>query len=353
VDTIRVVWWNLQNLFDTVDDPIAKDFEFTGEHGWTDEVLAAKLTNLAAALNVTHDGQGPELLAVCEIEHDALLTDLIAVMGNPHLTVVEDPTGTRDLRGIDVAMAYDRRKLTLVDQRTHVIHLRYPTRDLFEVTFRVNATGTEFTVIACHWPSRSLGRQRSEASRIAAAENVAFLVRDRVRFGPEEYEALRAADDLETVRRRWETPVMVLGDLNDEPADAALVEHLYGSSELERVGGPTNDIDHFALHTADYRGDVTFLYNASWRFLSPENVGTFFIDRTRDQEFPNRYQVLDQLLVTRGFLTGAQGLRLDTDSIRIVDHDLVATGTGRPRRFDKQTRKGTSDHLPITAVLRY
>jgi hypothetical protein len=50
VGSLRVAWWNLENLFDTEDDPISRDFEFTPEHGWTDEAYAAKKTNLAAAL---------------------------------------------------------------------------------------------------------------------------------------------------------------------------------------------------------------------------------------------------------------------------------------------------------------
>ena len=70
--TINIAWWNLQNFFDT-DDPISKDFEYTAEAGWTEEVFEAKKANLAHALNALHDGAGPELLAVTEIEKDELL----------------------------------------------------------------------------------------------------------------------------------------------------------------------------------------------------------------------------------------------------------------------------------------
>jgi Endonuclease/Exonuclease/phosphatase family len=49
--TIAVAWWNLENLFDTDDDPISQDFEFTTANGWTEEVYAAKRANLAAVLN--------------------------------------------------------------------------------------------------------------------------------------------------------------------------------------------------------------------------------------------------------------------------------------------------------------
>jgi len=224
--SIRVGWWNLQNLFDTEDDPISADLEFTLATGWTPEVYAAKLANLAAAIRELHAGQGPELLGVCEVEGDAVFQALLDEVGDAHLKLVSDPAGTSDLRGIDTSLAYDDRKLRPLEQRSHVVHLRYATRDIFEVVFEVVETGERLVVIATHWPSRSKGRWRSEPVRIALAENIAFIVRDHVRFDAERYLELKAAGDLAAVQARWETKVLIMGDLNDEPADRSLVEHL-------------------------------------------------------------------------------------------------------------------------------
>jgi hypothetical protein len=92
---------------------------------------------------------------------------------------------------------------------------------------------------------------------------------------------------------------------------------------------------------------------ASWRFLDPENLGTFFITSTPAGEvFPNRYQVLDQLVCTRGLLKQT-GLRLDPGSVDIYCSPSVATASGRPRPFNRTTLKGTSDHLPVVASLEY
>lgn len=350
---INFVWWNLQNFFDTDDDPISEDFEFTAAQGWTPEVFNAKKANLAAALNATHDGAGPDLLAVAEIEKDSLLQALIDTMGKPHLKVVHDPGGTSDLRGIDVAMAYDERKLTLKDEVSHVVHLRYRTRDIFEVTFEVNDTGETLVVIASHWPSRRLGRYRSEPIRIAVAEYIAYLVEAHVKVSPESYESLRAQNNLKKVQDTWESKVMVVGDFNDEPSDRSVVDHLRASHELERVVGETNDIDRFKPETGDYRAQEVFLYNTTWKFLPQQNMGTYFLDTlSTGEKFTNRYQVLDQLVASRG-LVAKSGLTLDLDSVAIHRDTLVATGSGRPRGFNKRTKKGTSDHLPLTAVLKY
>jgi hypothetical protein len=53
--SIRVAWWNLQNLFDTDDNPISSDLEFTVEKGWTAQAFAAKKANLAAVLRELTD----------------------------------------------------------------------------------------------------------------------------------------------------------------------------------------------------------------------------------------------------------------------------------------------------------
>jgi hypothetical protein len=179
---IAVAWWNLQNLFDTDDDPISQDFEFTKANGWTDEVYAAKRANLAAMLNELHGGNGPELLRVAEVEGDDGLHPAAGRHRQPHVKVVTDPTPPPDLRGIDVSIAYDDRKLRVVDHTSHMVHLRYPTRDIFEVVFEVVETSDPLVVIASHWPSRRQGKEHSEPARMTVAENIAFLVRDHVRF---------------------------------------------------------------------------------------------------------------------------------------------------------------------------
>lgn len=352
--TINFVWWNLQNFFDTDDDPLSKDFHYTVADGWTGDVFAGKKANLAAALAALHDGAGPDLLAVAEIEKDGLLAELVEATGNRHLRVVHDRSGTRDLRGIDVAMAYDHRKLRVRHRRSHLVHLRYRTRDLFEVTFEVKATGERFVVVAGHWPSRRLGRYRSEPLRCAVAEHAAFLVEAHVKVEPEVYEELRDRNDLATLQARWETKVMVVGDFNDEPCDRSVVDHLRASNDLDRVVGPTNDLDRFAAETADYRAQEVFLYNPCWKFLPQTNTGSYFLAalRATGEKLTNRYQVLDQLVVTRGLLHG-QGLTLDCERVALCRDSLVATRSGRPRAFNRRTRTGTSDHLPLTAVFTY
>lgn len=350
---INFAWWNLQNFFDTIDDPISEDFEYTPENGWTQEAFEAKKTNLAKALKALHSGAGAELIAVAEIEKDSLLEELLAETDNPNLKVVEDPSGTSDLRGIDVAMAYDERKLEVKSKKSHLVHLRYRTRDIFEVVFKVIETGESLTVIASHWPSRSLGRYRSEPIRCAVAEHIAYLVEDHVKVTPELYEQLREENNLQPVIDKWESKVMVVGDFNDEPSDRSVVDHLKASNDIDRVTGKTNDIDSFKAQTGQYRKQDVFLFNPCWKFLGQTKVGTYFIDRLpkTSEKVTNRYQVLDQIVVSRGLLSG-NGLSLDPNEVKIFNDEMLKTaGLERPRPFEHM--KGFSDHFPLKAVLTY
>jgi hypothetical protein len=65
------------------------------------------------------------------------------------------------------------------------VHLRHATRDSFEVVLEVIETGEHLVAMSTHWPSRTKGRWRSEPLRIALAENIAFIVRDHLRFDAE------------------------------------------------------------------------------------------------------------------------------------------------------------------------
>lgn len=349
---VNLVWWNLQNFFDTDDDPISADFDYTPENGWTRERFEQKRANLAAALNATHNGEGPHLLAVAEIEKDVLLADLIATMGRPNLKVAVDPAGTQDLRGIDVALAYDQTLFEVVSQASHVVHFRYRTRDIFELVLRFKPTGELLTLIPSHWPSRSQGRYESEPLRIAVAENIAYLVDGHLKVTPAEYEALRAANNLAPVRERWQRKLMVVGDFNDEPFDRSVTDHLKASKDFDFVTGARNDMDRFAKETADYRGQEAFLFNATACLAGQPATGSYYLTGDDNGKTTNPYQLLDQLVVSRGLAAGP-GLQLERSSVGYFSDKLVATPTLRPRAFDRKTGKGTSDHLPLVARLTY
>src|SRR5687767_1398145 len=105
---MAIAFYNLENLFDTENDPNRDDEEFLpqSESQWTPERYSKKLTNMASVIEKLGDEDGPELLGVCEIENRKVLEDLIAqpALANKGYDIVhfESP----DIRSIDVALFY-------------------------------------------------------------------------------------------------------------------------------------------------------------------------------------------------------------------------------------------------------
>lgn len=69
--TASVAFYNLENLFDTINDPVKNDEEFLpeGERKWMGDKYRDKLEKLSAVIEKLGDNDGPEILGVCEIEN--------------------------------------------------------------------------------------------------------------------------------------------------------------------------------------------------------------------------------------------------------------------------------------------
>ena len=74
-------FYNLENLFDTYDDPAKNDEEFLpeGKNKWTEAKYQTKLNNMAKVIKAMKDENGMwhALLGVSEIENRLVLEDLV------------------------------------------------------------------------------------------------------------------------------------------------------------------------------------------------------------------------------------------------------------------------------------
>ena len=351
---IRVACWNLQNLFDITASNIAADLEFTPEQGWTADALDKKLTNLAIVIKAMHGGHGPDLLGIVEVETKALLEELIQRTGLPNLKVahVDSP----DLRGIDTSLVYDEQLFDLAAPPVgHVMHLRHRTRDVFQVPLTVKANGAALHVFVNHWPSRSAGQYETEPLRIAVAENCARLLHSLVKFERDAFLALPdTAATLDTLNARFDTNVLFMGDLNDEPSSRSVVEYCLACKDLDHIEEPlkkaTASDASGRQHTpapARYLEQRAYLFNCMASLSGAADTGTLHFSQGT-----NTMNLLDQFLVSRGLLFGRSGLRIKRDSVRIFKApSMTSAAKQRPIAFDKETKKGTSDHFPIEAQI--
>ena len=170
-------FWNLENLFDTRDDPTNPgDDEFLPPTGWDEARYARKLDHLASVIAAID----PHLLGVCEIENRRVLEDLLR---DPRLAEKGyriEHLDSPDRRGIDLALLHRPPFALAGGDRAVLLHPielgegKGPTRGILEVNLAVG--GAPLVVLVNHWPSRSGGAEASIPSRIAAAKTARRIV---------------------------------------------------------------------------------------------------------------------------------------------------------------------------------
>jgi len=313
-----VAWWNLENLFDEQDAPPSRRTDKVRRAlghdlvGWTPELRDLKVDRLASVIAQMNGGAGPDLLGVCEVENRFVLELLTADVQQrlPGRRYAIAHADTDDARGIDVAFLYDPSLLEAPDDEVffHVVMRRNATREIVQVNFRTRQ-GRVFTVFGNHWPSRSGGRHESEGYRDIAGETLSYFHQ-------------RA---LEVHSRR--TPVLAMGDFNDEPFDPSLTTHALSTRQRNRV----------------LNAQVPLLWNLSWPVAGRPD-GTFY--------WNNEPNVLDQILVNRALASG-DVFAVDEHSVEVLRFPgMTAPGDyPRPVPFGGMghaiNRDGFSDHFPI------
>lgn len=264
-DTLTVGFYNLENLFDTEDDPATDDAEFTpdGKNHWTPQRLEKKLSNMARAIRAMNNYHGPDLLGVCEVENRGVLERLV----NEFLPKGEYDIAHRDSpdgRGIDVAVLFRRSLFTLRSITMHRVDLgegARPTRDIMEATFEHD--GHTVTMMVNHWPSRLGGETESAPRRASAARTAAATIDSLVKLDPK-------AD------------IIMVGDLNDYPGDPSVHDVLDARGWVEG-----EKFTHRMINTAAPLAEA-------------DTIGTHY--------YGGHWGVLDQVMLAPGGATDDAGL---------------------------------------------
>lgn len=221
-ENMTVMFWNTENLFDTVDDPNKNDDDFTpnGDYKWNQSRYWSKLNAISKVIVAVDPDNAPALVGLCEVENETVITDLTeraALRAAGYRFVMTD---SPDRRGIDVALLYRRSWFSLIGYETLRVNLKpvggSATRDILHVTGRLENNDT-IDIYVNHWPSRSGGVEQSEPRRQCAAR----VLRQSV-------------DSIFSVRRK--PYVLIMGDLNEGPRDPAVADGLGAVTGL-RVNG--------------------------------------------------------------------------------------------------------------------
>ena len=317
---LYLAFWNLENLFDTIDDSSTDDDSFlpNGEMEWTEDRLDKKMYNLARVIRMMNEGNGPDLLGVCEVENQAVLDEMVKRFLsdlNYEIAYIESP----DNRGIDNGLIFKSDKFTLLNVQVDTVHLSdgWPTRLIFGANLLTDEN-KKITVFVNHWPSRRGGESESEPNRIVAAQTLRNAV-GRI------FQSDSNAN------------IFIIGDFNDDPVNVSVLETLGAdpikcdSSNLDKEFEPEGKLFNLSYESYE-KGEGSFKYGNTWNML-------------------------DQIIVSGSLIIG-NDINYICNSFEVFKPDIIITKSGQyqgtpfPTYGGKKYLGGYSDHFPVKAKFR-
>lgn len=311
-----VGFYNLENLFDTIDDPLKNDEEFlpNGANQWNTEKYTTKLHNMAYAISTIGTDWSPDgvaVLGMSEMENRTVLEDLVAQpeLADRHYQVVH--YDSPDRRGVDVGLIYNPKYFKLTGSKSYRLVVpgqpEFITRDQLLVSGLFDGEPMHFIVM--HWPSRYGGEKRSMPGRVAAAELCRHI-----------------ADSI--MREDQNAKIIMMGDFNDYPTNKTVTEHLRASGNMK-----------------DLR-DGEF-YNPMYE-LHKKGIGTNYYN-----DVPG---VLDQMILTPGLLPTDYST-YQFKNAKVHNKEFLKQHGGRYNGYPFRTfgsgvwMGGYSDHFPVYVIL--
>jgi len=313
-----VGFYNLENLYDTVNNPVVDDEEFlpTGAKQYNSAIYfdkIAKLSTVISQIGTEMNPDGPALLGVAEVENDTVMTDLVnhPLLKPRHYKIVH--YDSRDARGVDVGLLYNPKYFTVEQSDKLFVQLpggskdAYYTRDILWVKGQLD--GETIHIYVNHWPSRRGGEERSAPARAAAAAVVKRHLDSLTRLDPM-------------------TKVIIMGDLNDDPTSPSVTTVLNAKGKVAEVksGG---------------------LYNP-WMDLYKKGIGTL--------AYQDSWSLFDQIIISYPWLNKQQ-TGFFFYQPRIFNKAFMVENVGRWKGYGMRTwdgntyRGGYSDHFPTYLLL--
>jgi endonuclease/exonuclease/phosphatase family metal-dependent hydrolase len=308
-----VAFYNVENLFDTIDDPLKTDEDFlpTAKVPWTADRLAKKLDHTARVIAAIDSVTLPAVVGLAEVENREVLEMLVAnpllKKANYMMILVEG----EDPRGIDVAMVLRPDAVKYVSHHAFRSSVKFKTRNILYVKVTTAHRDT-LHLFVNHWKSRSGGAAETEDQRVENAAAMKHLADSLLALNPK-------------------ANIIIMGDLNDEPGNRSVAEVL---GAVQPVTKPSAGTLYDLMYDRWKQGEGT-LYYKDW-------------------------DVFDQIIVSGNLLVKKRGkgseimppyayiLKKEWMLYRNKSGEMVPNRTASGKEYFG----GYSDHLPVYTVIR-
>jgi hypothetical protein len=311
-----VGFYNLENLFDTINDVgflVSEEYTPEGPNKWTSQRYHDKLKNMAYVISKIGTETSPDgvaILGVSELENRHVLEDLVKEPSikdrNYQIVHYDSP----DLRGVDVALLYQPKYFQVTNSRSLRLYMAdtsFKTRDQLVVSGLLD--GEMISVVVNHWPSRSGGERASRPKRNAAGDLSRHIV-----------------DSLLTINKN--AKIFVMGDLNDDPINPSVKDHL-------RTKGKQAD-----LQAGDMFNPMLKMYK--------DGIGSL--------AYRDTWNLFDQIIISQGLL-GEDKSTFKFLHARVFNKDFLKQQEGAYTGYPLRTfaggvyMNGYSDHFPVYVTL--
>ena len=307
-----IAFYNLENLFDTRNDPHTLDDDFTpsGFKRWKERKLRSKIKKLGKAISRIGEEEAlspPVLLGVAEVENSKVIELLLRSKHLRDIPYDYVHFDSPDERGIDTSLIYNREQFEVVAAEPLPLILedsdgdRDWTRDILYVEGILN--GEHIHLFVNHWPSRREGVAETQPNRIKAADTLLTKLNAIARAGSGEVHSI------------------VMGDFNDDPKSES-IQHIMKSG---------------------------LFINPMEKLLSPSSGSA---------NYKGKWNLFDQIVVSHTFLNHQPGTHTFSKAA-IFAPKFLKEWKGRYKGNPFRTyagRKylgGYSDHFPVYVVMRF
>lgn len=315
-----IAFYNLENLYDTINDPTINDESSPIMEMKTGKSIAylEKINNMAKVLSEIgkkETNNSPVIIGVAEIENRTVLEDLLKTdyLKRKNYGIIQ--FNSPDLRGIDVALLYQQQFFKPIESKPFELKLwesdgvRIYTRDELLVSGYLD--DELIHIIVNHWPSRRGGEKASRSRREKAAYLNTQIIEKIKKTNPN-------------------AKIIVMGDLNDDPINLSLKNILKTKSKKSQV--KNGDI-YNPMENLFKKGNNTLVYR--------DNLNLF-----------------DQIMVTSPFLASKKNYSsYKFYKAGIFKPSYLTTQTGKYKGYPFRSwgssgfTGGFSDHYPVYIYL--
>ncbi len=236
-DFSRIMFYNVENLFDTIDDKTINDNDFlpTSKKYWNSKKYYIKINNIYRVIAGIGEEKAPEIIGLCEIENSKVIDDLLNKTPLIKAGYKYIHYDSKDKRGIDVVFIYQKNYFTpLYSKNIEIIfpfNLFVKTRDILYVK-GLNSSKDTLHCFINHWPSRVGGKEKSEEKREYVADKLKMIV-----------DSITKTDK--------NANIIIMGDFNDTPTDNSILNLLSNNILVNLM----NNINKEGIGTCKYQNN--------------------------------------------------------------------------------------------------